>query len=137
MPLIVYTAKITPDLTSPDKLSVSRSENKELVKSGQVGGHRGIGDYLAPSAKLQARRYQRCRFQIENETEEDWLCFQDDYVKELRKSYREHRLAWEMLLGWERVIIGCNGERVDRAPRVVLASLVLLKLRVTYLGELG
>lgn len=137
MALIVHTSRLTPDLTSPDKLSISRSENKELVKLGQVGGHRGIGDYLAPSGALQARRYKRCRFQLENETEEERLSFVDDYVKELRESYRRNRLAWEVLLGWDRVIIGCNGERSDRSARVVLARDVLLKLGARYAGELG
>lgn len=137
MALIVYTTKLTPDLTSPDKLSISRSENKELVKAGKVGGHRGVGDYLAPSAGLQARRYKRCRFLLENETEEEWLSFVDDYVKELRESYKRHRLAWEAVLSWERVIIGCNSDQPQRAPRVVLGRDVLVKLGASYGGELG
>lgn len=137
MSLIIHTAKLAPDLTSPDKLSISRSENKELVKAGQAGGHRGVGDYFAPSAKLQALRYKRCRFQLVNETEEEWLSFVDDYVKELRESYKKNRLAWEAVLGWERVILACNGERLDRAPRFVLARMVLEKLGASYVGELG
>lgn len=132
MPLIVFTAKLSDTvLDNPDALVISRKFNE---KRWADGGHRGIAVHFCPSKGLQAARYKRCRFLLENETPDEWELYERQYTEEMRRSYREHRLAWEMLLGWERVVL-VRDDDAPRSARVVLAA-ILVKLGASYGGEL-
>jgi len=135
MPLIVHTAIAGSD--DPDALVISSRHVKKCTLDGFPMGHRGVAAAFTPSAGLQASRYRACRFNLENEFPEEWEAYVEAYKLEMRKSYRNHPMAWTTLLSWQRVVLLCSGTNPERAVRVVLARDVLAKLGATYAGEIG
>jgi hypothetical protein len=134
VPLIVHTAIAGFD--DADALVISRKHNDKLAEEGYQGGHRGVGRYFSPSAKLQKTRMQQCRFKLEDETDAQWRKVSDLYTREMRESYRNHPLARTTLLSWQRVVILSRETEAPRALRTVLAQFILPTLGAEYVGEL-
>jgi len=134
VPLVVHTAPLGFD--DSDILIISKSHNQKVVADGWPGGHRGIGLYFSPDGQLQKLRMQRCGFKLEHETDAQWRKYFDDYVLQMRQSYRKNRQAWDTLLSWGRVVIVSRELEPPRSPRTVLAQFILPKLGASYAGEL-
>ncbi len=133
MTLQVQTARM--GYRGPDWLDVTLQANGRRADGGEVGGHRGIGLFFAPSPDilypyLSKRRHGR-------ETDRDWLVDVAQYTVEMRSSYKRFRRAWDELLGWERVVLLCMCKDAARCHRTVLGQQILPKLGANYLGELA
>jgi len=132
--LIVHTGPAGCD--DADVLIISRKLNEKIVADGWPDGHRGVALHFCPSKRLQAARWKRCRFNLEHETEDEWLQYEQEYTAEMRESYRHNRVAWDTLLSWQRVVIVSREDNAEKSPRVVLARSILTKLGAQYMGEL-
>lgn len=135
MSLIVNTAPLGFD--DPDILIISRKFNDKAALDGVPGGHREVGIHFCPSKRIQAARYRRCRFIIANETPDEWEQYAQDYISEMRESYRRTRKVWNEVLQWERVVIVSRDDDAVRSPRTLLAQVILPTLGAKYMGELG
>ena len=117
----VYTARITYD--GSDRLDVTR-------KSGC-----GLGKSFAPSwailgPALKARRSG-------GESASTWALYTEQYLAELRVSFKQNRAAWVELLSRAEVTLCCycNLHTVGKHCHRLLLADVLTKLGATYMGE--
>lgn len=126
----IHTARMGY-LYDSDWLDITLQGN---LRRRDPGGHRGIGLFFAPSPEilypyLSKRKHGK-------ETDQLWLAYVADYTREMRVSYRKTRAAWDMLLGWSRVVLLCMCTDATRCHRTVLGQQILPKLGATYLGEI-
>jgi hypothetical protein len=130
VPLIVHTARATA-MPIADALHVSIPANEAI---GDSFGHRGIGWAFCPTRQL--RDQYRSRVAAGKDDDRFWLKCVEFYVLRMRYSYRNHRPAWETLLGWQRVVL--IGEEPDpaRCFSSVLAREVISRLGAVYAGEI-
>lgn len=120
--LTVYTAQ-KHHYDGPDKLDVSSAIGSDLAAP------------FAPSWKLirpltAARRNG-------GDIETAWAFFENDYLMQLRESYRQNRAQWIELLARSQVTLccGCDLNQVaEKCHRLLLAN-VLVKLGASYKGE--
>jgi len=57
-------------------------------------------------------------------TAEEWQQYVAGYTEQMRLCYRDHKQAWEALLGQERVLLVCFCADSQRCHRSVLAHLL-------------
>lgn len=131
MTLHVHTARL--GLRDQDYLDISLQGNMRRVDGGEIGGHRGVGLFFAPSPDLlypylSKRKWGRL-------TAADWPAYVEGYTAEMRRSYRERRGAWTEILSWERVVLLCFCTDSQRCHRRVLAG-ILTKLGAVDCGEI-
>lgn len=65
-----------------------------------------------------------------------WERYTADYLHEMRRSYREHRAAWEALLARHRVVLCCYCTDPLHCHRYLLRAVILPKLGAIDCGEL-
>jgi len=130
MPLIVHTARID-SMPIADALHVSIPANEAI---GDSFGHRGIGWAFCPTKQL--REQYRAKVATQTDTDRFWLKCCEFYVLRMRYSYRNHRAAWETLLGWSHVVLIGEQPEARRCFSTVLAQEVLIPLGARYMGEL-
>ena len=127
--LHVWTARM--GYRGPDWLDISLQGNLKRV-------HREIGIFFAPSPALlypylSKRRSGRL-------TPDDWSRYTDEYLVQMRQSYRERRKAWDVLLSWEKVVLLCmctpDDDGVLRCHRRLLAQ-ILTRFGAIDHGELA
>jgi len=128
----VFTARL--GIRDDDHLDVSLQGNVRRANKGEVGGHRGIGLFFAPSPELLYPYLSKRKFN--RLTDGDWERYVAAYTEEMRLSYRERRPAWDALLGLPRVVLLCFCTDPERCHRTVLGRDILPKLGVTYCGEI-
>lgn len=135
MTLQVFTARMGYKSDS-DWLDVTLQGNMRRGSDDHdPGGHRGIGLFFAPSPDilypyLSKRKHGK-------ETDQLWLRYVDDYTREMRKSYKQCRRAWDILLSWERVVLLCMCRESAKCHRTILGQWILPKLDAVYRGEIA
>lgn len=116
-----------------DWLDVSLQGNMRRADAGEVGGHRGIGLWFAPSPGLLYPFISKRKHKVI--TPEDWTRYVDAYTAEMRTSYRLVTAAWNELLALSHVVLLCFCTDPQHCHRRTLAG-ILVKLGAVDDGEI-
>lgn len=117
MPTEVWTARIS--CNDKDVFNITRkSGNKVFAPSW---------DILGPM--VQIKKAGR------GATDEEWKAYAASYLKEMARSYRVERAAWEALLARKRVVLTCYCTDPNHCHRRILAR-ILASLGADDHGEL-
>lgn len=118
MTLYVRTARIT--CTEPDCVDITR-------KSAPAWAEAFAPSWAILGPALDARKQGR--------DEAHWPHYVEQYVDEMRASYRRHATAWNQLLAMPSATLVCYCTDPERCHRTVLARDILPKLGAEYEGE--
>lgn len=141
--LLVLSARIS--YRGPDRLDVTR-QNTSKANSPEDGR------FLAPSwailrPALEARKHAERLLEetlgidaTARATAEDWLAtswavYVREYLAEMRRSYVEHRGAWNALLARPRVVLCCYCTDPEHCHRFILRTRILPALGAVDGGE--
>ncbi len=131
-PLYVHTAQLP--CFAEDLLDVTRGG---IVEHPYVEAFAPSRDWVleARQAMARARSVSDCAGEDEDAAlDQVWAPYAARYVRELRASYRAHRVTWDALLARDTVTLGCVCPLHDtRCHRDVLAA-VLVKLGAEWPG---
>jgi len=116
--LEVWTARISTK--DPDRFNVTR-------KSGHTA--------FAPSWKLLNGILEIRNHEDREENEAEWKAYAAAYLKEMGRSHRLNKAAWDELLARPRVVLTCYCTNPQRCHRRILAR-ILVTLGATDRGEL-
>lgn len=105
MTLHVFTSRLW--LRDPDTFDITRGQ--------QVHGARRAGSIvfapsksiLVPALEARSRAKKASPADAAGIESEMWSRYAPAYRDEMRRSYREHRAAWDALLARERVVLTC------------------------------
>lgn len=120
MTLAIYTARIS--YPGPDRLDVTR----------KTAGPDGLP--FAPSWKILGPMLKARKRENGPAGALLWPEYVVDYTTEMRRSYREHRAAWDALLARAEVTLVCYCNDPAHCHRTLLAG-ILGKLGATVHGE--
>lgn len=124
MTLEVWTARISS--SDPDRLDITR-------KSAELDGVIFAPSWAILRPALAARADAKAR-RDPSIMEAAWAAYEPAYLAEMRRSYVEHRPAWERLLARQRVVLVCFCTDPARCHRTLLAG-IMAKLGADVHGE--
>jgi hypothetical protein len=149
MPLQVFSSRLSYD--GPDRLDVTRKTAdrhglpfapswtilnpalKSLEQARDLDKRAKLHVELKLGLTVQFVRYLLDSLRIEDAA---WERYRPAFVAEMRRSYRDERVAWDALLARERVVLCCFCPYAHHCHRGVLRSEILPKLGAVDAGEL-
>ena len=138
--LQVYTARI--DCTDADALDITRMGATRAAKERASFP----GEPFAPSWEIvAAAKHSRTFVETWRKAGNDdkaseierrhFAQVMQQYVAEMRASYRRHRGAWDALLGRPRVVLCCFCTNPELCHRTVLGRDILTRMGAVFCGE--